>query len=832
MDIQGYIVEHWLGKTSDTYPLLTIYDPTGFYEPLLAIAEAKGIMVFNTKKDRLQVRLDACDAWMKLMSKPTSERMLIYRPYAMPSSNNDKVQDPYSSLSQTGEVFPNGPTDNYMSMCKAFLPNKKAELDKLYDENNATFDNVNALLEGASYPALENLTGGKSPNEMTIGILSLRSCSSTGWMQEWKQLASRHYPGLDCSGSALEEIQKKLWQYILFSEFALDFPEDLPSSLTTVSRAKKENEEIIFNLCRKIRNQIDLRDDYIRYAEQIASELRLADLFSGKEDLGNIVTFAFENAVEYVRYIKSINSADIETASKILNTNIGSIWYQANPRVEAFWKLAFQMQRLMTCSIKGIPQDNDIQTLVKWYSESGWEADAAFRTFRTIEQQLEYTDTHIKELSQMMDSRYREFTSREVDAWQKSIEINGLSSCKNRVIGAYDKYIKPDIKSGKKVVMIMADAFRYEMAVDFAMRMTHAKSIEDLKENSLITCTPTISVVPSVTRFGMAALMPGAAKAYEMKTCSGKLEPVINGNICSLVDQRVDIIRNEIGNTALYETQIKDFNTTEIGPNTKLIVVRSLAIDAAGESNSISGFQTMNSETKRFARVIEECKQFGFNTVYIFADHGFMMQPSFLPGDNLSKPVGTTVLEERRCLAGKLAKPDNVISLTPEQIGVKADFDNIVFARGFAVFEKGKTYFHEGLSMQENIIPIVKIDISEPEKNVHFSLSMKYKGEEDAIIYIRRPKIDFSLAFDDLFGEEVKLKIIIADENGNIVGSPKESAFYNDTTQIMTIPDGTTSLGQFIEVFEDFNGKFTVTALDPSTNATLAILKLETDIDC
>jgi hypothetical protein len=48
----------------------------------------------------------------------------------------------------------------------------------------------------------------------------------------------------------------------------------------------------------------------------------------------------------------------------------------------------------------------------------------------------------------------------------------------------------------------------------------------------------------------------------------------------------------------------------------------------------------------------------------------------------------------------------------------------------------------------------------------------------------------------------------------------------------MTIPDGTTSLGQFIEVFEDFNGKFTVTALDPSTNATLAILKLETDIDC
>ena len=40
MDIQGYIVEHWLGKTSDTYPLLTIYDPTGFYEPLLAIAEA------------------------------------------------------------------------------------------------------------------------------------------------------------------------------------------------------------------------------------------------------------------------------------------------------------------------------------------------------------------------------------------------------------------------------------------------------------------------------------------------------------------------------------------------------------------------------------------------------------------------------------------------------------------------------------------------------------------------------------------------------------------------------------------------------------------------
>lgn len=832
MDIQGYIVEHWLGKTSDTCPLLTIYDPTGFYESLLAIAEAKGIKVFNTKKDRLQVRLDACQAWMDLMSKPTCERMIIYRPYAMPSSNNDKVQDPYSSLSQTGEAFPNGPTDNYMSMCKAFLPNKKAELDKLYVENNASFDNVNALLEGASYPALENLTRGKSPNEMTIGILSLRTCSSTGWMQEWKQLASRHYPGLDCSGSTLEDVQKKLWQYILFSEFALDLPEALPTSLSTVCRAKKENAEIIFNLCRRIRNQNDLRDDYIRYAEQIATELHLTTLFSGKENLGEIVTFAFENAVEYVRYIKSINESDIETASKILNTNKGSIWYQANPRVEAFWKLASQMQRLILCCTKGIPQDNDVQNLVEWYSESGWEADAAFRTFRTIEQQLDYSDAHIKELSQMMDSRYREFTAREVEAWQKAIETSGLPSCKNRVFGAYDEYIKPELKSGKKVVMIMADAFRYEMALDFAMRITHTETIECLKENSHVTCIPAISVVPSVTRFGMAALMPGTANGYEMKTFAGKLEPTINGNICSTVDQRVDLIKNDIGGSALYETQIKDFNITEIGPETKLVVIRSLAIDSAGENNSISGFQTMNSETKLFARVIEECKQLGFNTVYIFADHGFMMQPSFLPGDNLSKPVGTTVLEERRCLAGKLAKPDNVISLTPEQIGVKADFDNIVFARGFAVFEKGKTYFHEGLSMQENIIPIVKIEISEPEKKVDFSLSLKYKGEEDAIIYIRRPKIDFSLAFDDLFGEEVKLKIIIADENGNIVGSPKESSFYNDTTQIMTIPDGTTSLGQFIEIDEDFNGKFTVTALDPSTNATLATLKLETDIDC
>lgn len=59
MDIQGYILDHWLSKMKPENPVLTIYDKDGTYYDILPIAKEKGIKVIDTTKGFLHARLAA-----------------------------------------------------------------------------------------------------------------------------------------------------------------------------------------------------------------------------------------------------------------------------------------------------------------------------------------------------------------------------------------------------------------------------------------------------------------------------------------------------------------------------------------------------------------------------------------------------------------------------------------------------------------------------------------------------------------------------------------------------------------------------------------------------
>ena len=55
MDIQGYIIDHWLGKMSAEKPVLVIYDRNALYHSVLPLAEEKGVKVIDTTKGLLHV---------------------------------------------------------------------------------------------------------------------------------------------------------------------------------------------------------------------------------------------------------------------------------------------------------------------------------------------------------------------------------------------------------------------------------------------------------------------------------------------------------------------------------------------------------------------------------------------------------------------------------------------------------------------------------------------------------------------------------------------------------------------------------------------------------
>lgn len=824
MDIQGHIIDKWLGTMNATHPILTVYDADGKYYPLLPLVAERGVKVIDTTKNLLASREEACDYWINTLPNNPDARMLIYRKNQFPK--NKLINDPYIAFTQVGYYFPFGPNDNYVNLCKSFLPGKEAAIDELHKNGTDSFANINALQEGVSYPELENLTKGKSFVEITLGLLSLNETVNTAWMSEWKSFGERYLPGLDCNGITLRDIKQKLWQYLLFSEFVLDLPGELPVELKTVPCCPKELYENIIVLCKSLRNQYDLRDDYVEQAQSITAKLHLDTLFSTAKNLGKIVTFAFENRVEYNIYLDHLHNGEYEKASLLLNKNKQSVWYQADAEVSLFWDLAGQCERMLNCIRKSNVESDNLKELTAWYAEQGYQIDSAFRKYQHKLSTSDEDNTSIAELSKFVYSQYRSFTEQIQQKYQKAIMKEGYpipSIASN--ITFWQTHVEPLLNQRKRVVVMFADAFRYEMGKDLSVSL----------ENSYpVHCYPSTAYIPTVTRFGMAALLPKANDRLELKAEDGKLMPCMDGKKIELPVDRISYIKENVPAHVTVEDIMSDkFLAANIDSSVNLMIIRSTKIDSAGENITNIGLSEMDSELKNFSKCIRKCKTLGFDTLFIVADHGFMIQPSYQAGDNMSVPVGTTILKERRCLAGDLNSNETSWMCEPSKLGIKTDVFRFAFAKQYGVYEKNIIYFHEGLSLQENIVPIVQVTLNEEKQQDSFALDLTYKGKKEGVVRIKRPLIEICLrGTDSLFiPEKCIIRMTIRNEHNKEAGQVVGSGLYDETTDLITIPGGCEKVKQAIELEEGVEGEILINALDPDTNATMATLRLQTELD-
>ena len=184
-------------------------------------------------------------------------------------------------------------------------------------------------------------------------------------------------------------------------------------------------------------------------------------------------------------------------------------------------------------------------------------------------------------------------------------------------------------------------------------------------------------------------------------------------------------------------------------------MVRSVDIDVAGEKEKLNGLATMENEMNKLARLLVDCRRLKFDLAVLVADHGFMIQPVFRVGDQICKPAGSDiVLEESRMIAGNLNESENTLSFTPAQLGLNDAVMKFCFAKGFTVFKRGEVYYHEGLSLQENIVPMISVRLQEEKERHEFAIQLRYKDQMGGTVYSRRPIIDINIYFEDLFVDD------------------------------------------------------------------------------
>jgi hypothetical protein len=366
------------------------------------------------------------------------------------------------------------------------------------------------------------------------------------------------------------------------------------------------------------------------------------------------------------------------------------------------------------------------------------------------------------------------------------------------------------------------DALRYELAVELE---------NELSASFRTQITPVCAQLPTVTSVGMAALMPEANGSLQLVLEKEDLYPYVKGQKVLVPKDRYAYVCKHYGDRC----HMRDLDELVKKPKirfpetTQLLIVKTTDIDKIGEVHPYEAYRMIPGLVRKIITGVNRVQNKGFNQVVIATDHGFVLLDEHQAGDTVGKPPGEWIAVKGRCLLGKGSSGEGVLVFNKSEVGIQGDFEDYVVPRSFGTFKKGPPYFHEGLSLQECILPVINVDFG-TKKAERFStsidISLSYKGASTGKITTRRPMIEISM-FSTMFDEIAEFQLEAYSQDG-LVGEVAASSHVNATTNLVEIQPGQ-AIKVPLKMDDDFHGSFEVRAIDPVTQVNYTTLKLKTN---
>jgi hypothetical protein len=167
------------------------------------------------------------------------------------------------------------------------------------------------------------------------------------------------------------------------------------------------------------------------------------------------------------------------------------------------------------------------------------------------------------------------------------------------------------------------------------------------------------------------------------------------------------------------------------------------------------------------------------------------------------------------------------------ELGIPGDFKDFGAPKSLVPYSKGQTYYHEGLSLQECVLPCLTVTLEKADakqkKQEMPRLTLTYRQGKSDRITSRRPVVDLTWPQGGLFVDEREIDVALDAVNtkGEMVGQVGSGQTVNSAIGIVRIKPGA-ALAIGLRMDEEFSGNFTVRVLDPTTNLLLASLNLKT----
>lgn len=257
-----------------------------------------------------------------------------------------------------------------------------------------------------------------------------------------------------------------------------------------------------------------------------------------------------------------------------------------------------------------------------------------------------------------------------------------------------------------RVFVIISDALRYEVAASLAEQLRR-------ETQSKVVLSACAGIFPTVTKFGMAALLPHKQLSIKERS-NGDLQILADGMSTDAGNRDKVLKAANRNSVALKYKEIAPMKRAQRSVLVKgmdVVYIYHDKIDEASHTSDSMVFPACDDaieEIKNIVRII--CNEFGGTRVYITADHGFLYTYSPLSEDakvDKTAPSEQDVEIDRRYLiTRKGAKPDFLLPVKFMDDG----YDAFAPRESVRIKKKGGglNFVHGGISLQEMVVPVIE----------------------------------------------------------------------------------------------------------------------------
>lgn len=479
-----------------------------------------------------------------------------------------------------------------------------------------------------------------------------------------------------------------------------------------------------------------LREIVIRIEE----ELKLPEQFMKLEvaDLVNTEIFSCIHELILIKLMTEIADSiiDVNIIKETVEKRRTCVWYE---EVKDFYEGILQVANMQDFFKEHITGFHSAQAVKVWkeYTTEYYKMDTFYRLFhksygkslKTYHAKLHDLFSHVMEKAEGLYKNW--FLGQLGENWSKVCVEEMERYGKILEVPQQEEFYKSKVKNAdNRVFVIISDALRYEVAADLADQLRReTKSQVDLSSMQ--------GIFPTITKFGMAALLPHEKLSVELQ--GNVVEVFADSQSTESNYYRDRILKTDREDSvALKYTDLVTAKRPERSAWVKaknVVYIYHDTIDEASHTSDTLVFPACDDaieELKNLVRIITS--DFGGTNIMITADHGFLYTYSPLTEDDKADKAGfkNRIIEygRRYAIMMKDSKPEYLQYV--KFLDGNTDYEAYAPKENVRIKMNGGglNYVHGGISLQELCVPLIEY---------HFLRNQSKEYQRNKEVYDTKP---------------------------------------------------------------------------------------------